>query len=242
MPALGRKLHHIVPRRFLKAWLSKGKILCLQNGLIHPRKLKEVGAENYFYRLHELSDADVYFIENLIIKDSPEELKESHRRLVWMFTLPHRAKRVIEENGGTAEQIAEIDRQIIEMNENFHTSIEDDFEPLFISMQSGDMSFLQNVRQAAPFYSGLAMQYSRTHHIKGAERIMSPQRLELYLRTVNPVMHIMAVNAGRSLFLDRKRHTVILLDNATDVPFVTARPTDHQHYCPPERLHATGEI
>jgi hypothetical protein len=38
---------------------------------------------------------------------------------------------------------------------------------------------------------------------------------------------MVAINVGRSLYADRKLHTVVLLDNATDVPFITpiSRPS-----------------
>jgi len=51
---------------------------------------------------------------------------------------------------------------------------------------------------------------------------MDPERFALYLRIANPLVHILATNVGRTLFAERKRHTIMLLDNATNVPFITA--------------------
>jgi hypothetical protein len=33
---------------------------------------------------------------------------------------------------------------------------------------------------------------------------------------------MVAVNIGRSLYMERKQHTIMLLDNPTDMPFITA--------------------
>jgi hypothetical protein len=75
---------------------------------------------------------------------------------------------------------------------------------------------------AATFYRGLAVQYARTNHIRRTRRAMDQSRRDLYLRIANPLIHMVAINVGRSLYAERKLHTIVLLDNATDVPFITA--------------------
>jgi hypothetical protein len=89
-------------------------------------------------------------------------------------------------------------------------------------MISGDLSFLEDVRNAAIFYRGLAVQYARTNHIKQTKLVMEPKRFQQYLRVANPLVHMVASNVGLSLFADRERHKIILLENSTAIPFVTA--------------------
>ncbi len=80
MSAVGKKLHHKVPRFYLKAWDEQGRdaehaqVFCLQNGEIQSRNVRNVAAENHFYRLRELSDSDVNCIGKVAIADSPERL------------------------------------------------------------------------------------------------------------------------------------------------------------------------
>jgi hypothetical protein len=222
MGAIGKKLHHYVPRFYLRAWAEKKMVYCLQDGKILRPNIKNVCATNYLYRLKELSPEDVGFLE-AIIRDSPEGLKASHEQLVRAFTLPYLAKRKLEASGvATSGAMAKIDRMITELNENLHTSIEEDFQPHLAAMISGRLDFLEDPTQAAVFYRGLAVQYARTNHVKQARLVMDTKRFALYLRIVNPLVHILATNVGRSLFADRKRHTIMLLDNATNVPFITA--------------------
>jgi hypothetical protein len=125
MSAVGKKLHHFVPRFYLRAWAEREKVYCLQDGQIQHRNIRNVCAENYFYRLQKLSPEDVGFLRE-VIRDSPEGLKASHEQLVRAFTLPYLAKRKLEASGvATSEAMAEIDRMITEINENLHTNIEE---------------------------------------------------------------------------------------------------------------------
>jgi hypothetical protein len=235
MPTGVKALHHFVPRFYLKAWAPKGQIFRLQNGAVTPRNLMKVAAQNYFYRLNEIGPEDAEFIENLIIKDSPEGLKESHRFLLHAFTLPHIARRKLEERKRTIEESGEvvdedsfresmayINQQIIEMNENYHTSIENLYQPILESMKAGDLIFFGDPQKKYAFYYGLSVQYARTNHIRGARSNMNEEDFERYMRVANVLTHIMATNIGHSLVGAHERHRIILLDNMTDIPFVTA--------------------
>lgn len=102
MPARGKKLHHKVGRFYLKAWDEKGRdtddaqVFCLQDGEIRTSNLKNVAAENHFYRLRELSESDVKFIRGVAIADSPKWLKPYHEKLVHSFSLPHKIRKKLE--------------------------------------------------------------------------------------------------------------------------------------------------
>jgi hypothetical protein len=44
----------------------------------------------------------------------------------------------------------------------------------------------------------------------------------VYMRIANILTHIMATNVGRSLIEDHERYRIVLLDNATEIRFLTA--------------------
>jgi Protein of unknown function (DUF4238) len=216
------KLQHFVGRFYLRAWAADEKVYCLQAKEIRRPNIKNVAAENYFYRLQELSIEDIEFLR-VLFSDSPEGLTASHEQLFQAFTLPHLVKRQLERAGlAASEHMAQINEMIIEVNEKLHTSIEEDFQPCLAEMRAGSLDFLQNIEDAMKFYRGLAVQYVRTNHINRTRLIMDAERLALYKRVVNPMVHIMAINAGFTLFVEREKHTIMLLDNSTEVPFITA--------------------
>jgi hypothetical protein len=223
MPALGKKLHHCVPRFYLKPWANRNLIYCLVEGkVLHPN-IRNVGAENHFYRLRELSSADVSLIRDIAIKDSPEGLKHLHEGLVRAFRLPHIAKRRLESSGtATPESLADVDKLIAQMNEDLHTSIEEDFKPYLDSMRSGDVGFYSDPAAAVGFFRGIAAQYLRTTQIRRARETMGGDKLETFERIVNVLVHIYAINLGFNLYAERKQHEILLLNNDSDVPFVTA--------------------
>jgi hypothetical protein len=223
MPAIGKKLHHYVPRFYLKAWATKNLIYCLQGGEIFRPNLRNVAGENHFYRLQELSPEAVEFIRAVAIKDSPPILKPLHEELVQAFMLPYSAKKNLETAGVAAPAtMAEIGRIIAELNENYHTSIEGVFKPYLDSMLAGNLSFLGDPENASKFYWGLAVQYLRTNHIKGTKLAMPPERVAYYLKLANVLVHILAKNLGLNMYARREQYTIMLLDNPTGVPLVTA--------------------
>jgi hypothetical protein len=230
-----KTLHHFVPKFYLQAWAPDGQVFCLQNGKIGSRGLTKVGAENYFYSLTNITSEDEQFIEELLIKQSPDGLKESHRILLHTFSLPHKVKRMLEEKKRQAERAGKavdeedfdqriefLDRQIVELNENYHTSIEHLFQPILKDMKAGDLNFAGEPEKRFAFYFGLSVQYSRTNHIKACREQMSEEKFEYYLRLANLITHMVATNVGHSLMATHEAQHIVLLDNATKIPFVTA--------------------
>lgn len=229
MPATGKKLHHKVARFYLKAWDEESRdadhaqVFCLQDGRIRLSNLKNLAAENHFYRLRKLSESDVKFIREVAIADSPESLKPYHERLVRWFALPHRIRQKSEVSGDAApERLAQVDGVIAEMNEDLHTSIEESFKPCLDSMLAGDVSFYTDRAAATKFFWGIAAQYLRTDLVRKARRIWKAGEFEIFERTANVLVHIYAVNLGYSLYGDRERYKMVLLENHSEVPFVTA--------------------
>jgi hypothetical protein len=218
------KLQHYVPQFYLRAWASRNKVYCLHDKAeIINTNVKNVGAENYFYRLTELSTEDAEILRGAIIRDSPEGLKPSHEWFVEAFNKPFLARRKLVELGrDMPEALSELDKMIVELNEQFHTSIEHDFQPYLAAMMAGKLDFLRDTKEAAKFYRGLAVQYLRTNHLKNSRLAMNDDKFALYLRIANPLVHITATNVGFSLYSGSERQEIMLVDNPTGTPFITA--------------------
>lgn len=229
MHSVGKKLHHKVARFYLKAWDEFGRntedaqIFCLQNRVIQRRSLRNVAAENHFYRLRQLSDLDVEFIRKIAVYDSPSFLKPYHEQLIQRFLLPHRVREQIESSSlATSERLLPVENLIAEMSENLHTSIEEIFEPFLESMLVGELNFFRSPTLVANFLFGLAAQYLRTDIVKKAREMSKTRDVESFERVSNVLVHIYAVNLAYNLYTDRERYEIALLTNHTEVPFITA--------------------
>jgi hypothetical protein len=217
------KLQHYVPQFYLRAWATRKKLWVLQDRKIFQSNVRNVAAQNYFYRLHDLCPEDIQFVREMAIENSPEGLKSGHEFLLNVFTLPHRAKRVLEQSDREKPEAHRLLEQVItNMNENYHGSIESDFKHHVDALIAGDLRFLEDIEQEMIFYRGLAVQMLRTNAMKRAKAIFQPAQYETFLRVSNVVMQILAVNLGLNLYTTRKENRIVLLDNHSSVPFVTA--------------------
>ena len=223
MRAVGKKLHHFVPRFYLDAWAMEGKVCCLQSGRVFQPNLRNVAAENHFYRLQELRPSDIAFVREEVINDSPERLKPTHERLLQQFVTPHAARAHYQRQSSVpAGLLAAINKDIAEANENLHAKIEQSFQPYLERLRSGDLSFLSGDTDGVLFYHGFAVQYTRTNHRRRVERMMPAAKRAQYDRTANIITHMLALNLGYSLFNAHPRLTIMLMENDTEVPFITA--------------------
>jgi Protein of unknown function (DUF4238) len=236
MPSDLMKLQHYVPRFYLKTWAKSHKLWVLQDGKVYRNSVRNVAAQNYFYRLNELSVDDIEFVRKMAIESSPEKLRPGHEYLLHAFTLPHQAKRRIERSGNYTPEFQQIlNEMITNSNEQYHSSIESRLKPQIASLIAGDLGFLNDTDQAVTFYHGLAVQILRTNSMKRAKTIFRPDQYELYLRTAPLLMHILAVNMGLNLWVERSLSEIVLLQpiiNLAANPTETAPPTDFDLYYP----------
>jgi hypothetical protein len=219
----GKKLHHYVPRFYLRAWAKTQQVYCLQEGRIFLSNVKNVCAENYFYRLEKLTTDDITLVKRLFVENSGDSMKEYLDRFIHVFTLPHNTEQeILQTESPDFEYLGVIKQLINEMNEDIHTSIEKQFQPYLFSLLKGDLSFLSDARQASNFLYTLAIQYARTNHILRAKPVITKEHFETLSRLGNLITHIIAALLGRSLYVDRNRLTILLVDNTSDNPFITS--------------------
>jgi hypothetical protein len=136
-----------------------------------------------------------------------------------------------------------LDEMIANAGEDYHQQIEDSLLVFLKSMLAGDTNFYSDDRQAAQFLYALSAQFTRTKQVREAAIAkMGTTFNGCDVRRVFGVLsYLIAMGVGQSLFIDRKRFRLVLIENSTDTPFITAdqpiinlRGTPHGK--PPEQL------
>ncbi len=234
--------HHHTPRQYLLAWADADeRIAWLGYGMVRRSGLKVVGGENDFYKLKELTVPDVDCLK-LFIDGLREGGRDGHKRFLQMYLLPTRLKALLEQRIPEQQQrIAEVGASeddmgdaaiaqarhelkvaIANFNEDYHASIERRFWPFLELIKQRDLSFYEDPERAIDFIHGLFVQYFRTKALK--ERVLQKENVlfDDMERVWDVLSHIMAIEAGGSFFVDRRNFQIIVLDNETQVPFITS--------------------
>jgi hypothetical protein len=244
--------HHHTPRAYLLPWADRDECIAwFGYGKVNRSGLTVVGGENDFYKLKELTERDIASIRDLI-QTLPEGGRKGHEDLLNYYVLPTRLKRDLErriaahpeaENDPQVEEARRhIEVLISNLNENYHASIERRFWPYLKLIAARDFSFLDDAPTAGDFFHGLAVQYLGTKAVRERAKRSIKVIFDDLERVWDLLSHIFAVVMGGSLMLDRGKFQIIVLDNATDVPFITSdQPivnmlTDGKSFDAPDRM------
>jgi Protein of unknown function (DUF4238) len=221
---VARRQHHVW-RSYLEAWATDGKIFCLQSGQIFNPNVTKVAVERDFYKLHNLTDADIQAIR-LIFGNSPTPAKEILENFIYMLGFAGRLKAELPSTGDPAID-AQLDRYIITAEEEFHARLESDIKPVFDAIRRKDLSFYDDPELCGQFAHFLSLQNLRTKGVRERFLVAERERPSGFgdgfsaERCWNIIAHCAAVNAGGSLLLERQKRPVILLENETGTPFIT---------------------
>jgi len=124
-----------------------------------------------------------------------------------------------------------LDHAIINTAEDFYAQLEGNIAPIFDAIRRKDLSFYEEADLCGQFTHFLSLQNLRTkgvrHRVLAKRAGLPGLSLERSLpgfsleRSWNVLTHMMAVHAGGSLMLERKSRPLLLLENDTDIPFIT---------------------
>lgn len=224
--------HHHTPRQYLLPWADADeRIAWFGYGKVKRSGLTVVGGENDFYKLKELTVPDVDCIK-LFIDGLPELSRKVHKDFLEMYVLPTQLKKRlaqrVAENGKEMDkkQLAEARRllnvAISNLNEDFHASIERKFWPYLDLIKKHDFSFYEDPARSLDFFHGLSMQYMRTKAVKLRALNKTSVLFDNIERVWDVLSRILAVQMGGSFFVDRRNYQILVLENETQVPFITS--------------------
>jgi hypothetical protein len=229
-----RRQHHVW-RSYLEAWATDGKIYCLQGGKIFNPNIVNVAVQRDFYKLHTLTDADVQAIR-LFFKDSRPEAKPVIENFIFMFGWAGRLRKLLSSDPPTA---AYIDKYMIAAEEDFHAQLEGNIKPIFDAIRRKDLSFYRDPDLCGQFTHFLSLQHLRTMGMREkmfAGKTERPSGFSI-ARCWNVIYQIAAANTGGTLLTERDKRPLILLENDTGTPFITAdQPTVNLLAPPPGQM------
>lgn len=158
-----KRRQHYVWQHYLEAWTLNGKLWCSTRGRCFRASTENVANERDFYRLREMSERDLQWVEMLVIRQAAEPLADLARGWVPHFREFHRLKRVYEGSGQrNAELEQALDESINDLEEDLHGRIETRAVPVLAKLRKRDISFVNDDEEIISFCWFVASQYLRT--------------------------------------------------------------------------------
>ena len=219
-----RRQHHVW-RRYLESWCIDGRLHCLREGRIFPNAPHNLAVESYFYRLDDLTEEDLALYRKLLVEKGDSHQKKSHERFLSMMMAPIEMAERLKQHVSNPKlgPVLEEFLKTYKTNalEDYYAGIEGEFGPILDRLLSGDLTVMSDADAAVPLFYFLATQYMRTKRIREAW-LKSFEKARFSIERILPLLALQyGENLGRSLYLDRKKMSSVILDNTTDVAFIT---------------------
>ena len=213
-----RRQHHVW-QRYLKAWASGGQIHCLMDGRIFATGTTAVAVQQDFYKIGKLTDADVALIRFLAI-DVPGThalTRKSHERFLSMVLTPSMFQ----------GQSAELDELIDVVNtnalEDYHAGLEATFLPFLDRALAKDIGFYSEPKNCIGMFHFMATQHMRTKGVREKSVAILKEKDGVDASRAWAMLSLMfAENIGMTMFLERNRRKLILIENRTSREFITS--------------------
>lgn len=217
------KRQHYVWRFYLNKWIDeKSMIACCRNGQIFRSNLMGIGQENYFYKLIDLTDKEIWWIKQLCIEDEfPDDLKEMDNAWIKAYTLPFKIINDMKNKG--IYNNADFDKVINEGEEKVYSKTEEIGKPYLDMLYNKDTSFYETLKGQSDFNFFIFEQYFRTK--KRVEAMKKGSNSELdFSRIWCVVRHILSTNLSFNLMannLASKKTYLKIVNNNTVKNFIT---------------------
>ena len=159
-----------------------------------------------------------------------------------LYSFPTKLRGLLSD-GADPRLLDALDRAIAEGEEDYHQKVEDSLLVFLKKMLAGSTDFYADNEQAASFLYALCVQYTRTKRVREAAvgQIGAAFRGCDVRRMMGVLAPVAAMAVAHSLYIDKNKFKLVLLDNETEPPFLTAdQPIINLQYThtgkPPEKF------
>lgn len=228
-----KKQQHYVWENYLNAWRYNEKhLFCFRkkNNKIFSSSPNDVGKQDRFYKIDNLSELELKILEDAFIKSiTNEHLKEVAYGWLNMFKTVFTMFKFSEstESPRIKETVHELMNNFME---EMHTKIEFQAIPLLKELQLGRTAFFDNEENMSDFMLFLCMQYFRTNKLKQnflkvVSKISEKLPKEWGDIDLNKMWNIISIifasNMGATLYSLRENYDWCIINNSTETPFIT---------------------
>lgn len=193
------------------------------DGKIFKSGLMGVGQERYFYKLKELTKAEIEFIKVLIGQDKRPLIRDLNHGWIDFFNQVFKIRDLFASQGTSHPELDKIlDVLVHNFEEDFHGKIESDSIKFLEMLYRKDLSFYDNDDELIGFLFFICQQYFRTQNIDSKVRKSIGSFKGFNVDAMWSVLrHTRATSVGFSLYQDRSDFRPVLIENSSNLPFVT---------------------
>lgn len=221
------KRQHYVQKAYLKSWVSNKKIWAIrkESKKIYPSDLMGVAQERYFYKLEDLTEAEITFLENFISQKVPSVLQGLNRDFLYYFNAHLSMKNSLSRSNIADEKKEYIKKEIqdmIKMNmELAHGKIENLGSTLLKGIENNSFSFLNETEIFFETMMYISFQYFRTKKMKNIMMDAIDSERKIISSKIWPQMsYILSTILAKNLSLD-KDICITILNSPEDMAFLT---------------------
>lgn len=222
---------HYVAQMYLRGWAApRGEawqLWTLRRGSTKPflAETKNVAVERDFYRLTKSLPDDIKWVRSLgFIGKGLPELSKLNEGWIDLFEIFWRLQKLRDQFPDGVELIAELDRQLIERQEDYYSLMETSAVEHLSALRDGDVSFFFDEHQAVAFSFFLMTQYFRTKRMQEGIRktFDSDADVERFDRTWPILRDIFATNTAFSVFANRANAPLQVVTAPAELRFITS--------------------
>ncbi|STQ91131.1 DUF4238 domain-containing protein [Iodobacter fluviatilis] len=221
-----KKKNHYVWRKYLQNWTVEGNVYYLtKKNKISKDSPTGMCREEGFYKISTLNKNDLAYI-NSWVKKCPDHLQEFHNKTISKFLYASNVLKIIEEEKEKSEFL-EMAENAIRHNclEDMYCGVERGAEKSIEGLSVGNISVINDIKNAIGLYSYLGHQIMRTKAIKERFFSASSSNNEFYRDLTEKnwwlVSYILGTNIGWSLYESRNRDNLSLVKSPQDYAFIT---------------------
>ncbi len=232
-----KRKQHYVWKYYLKQWTQNKKVFLLYNNEILNTNLDNVANSRDFYRLKELNSNDLIFLQYAINKINDPLLKKLDIDWINTFSEVFKIREKIIKSGNSNKELDNIiDITINNMEEELHSKIENIGSKYLKMILEQDLSFFETDEGFIEFTLYLCMQYFRTENMKN-QALQSEIADSSFIINMDNVWSIFkilfATNMAYTLYASKEDWKMQLLENGTEIPFITGdQPVINEYSIP----------